>query len=146
MANCTAKGFRLPTSTEWEYAARYRGTDSTNAVLSNGIYYTKGNSASGDTKAYDVPPSSVGTYAVYNVNSGSSTAAVKNKAVNTLGLYDMSGNVVEWIFEWQTAGTYRMVRGGSWTDSAEAMQLGIISGDRPYSGNGGIGFRFVRTQ
>ncbi len=71
-------GFRLPTEAEWEWAAM-GGKD----------YKWPGT----NTK------SELGTYAWYNANSGNKTHEVKKKQPNGYGLYDMSGNVVEWCWD-----------------------------------------------
>jgi formylglycine-generating enzyme required for sulfatase activity len=73
-----ADGFRLPTEIQWEYAARGGNPESARWSLPY--------AGSGDADAV----------AVYANNSGNKTAAVKTKAPNGLGLYDMSGNVFEW--------------------------------------------------
>jgi formylglycine-generating enzyme required for sulfatase activity len=90
----SANGFRLPTEAEWEYAARSGDpTDTTNWT-----YWYAGSDTIDDV-------------AVYSVNSGNQTASVKSKAANSLGLYDMSGNVLEWCWD-VYSGTDRMIRGG----------------------------------
>ncbi len=143
--NNNAKGFRLPTIIEWEYAARYRGPDSVNAVAgSDGTYYTKGNSASGAIADCN-NASATSAVAVYGV---SSTAAVKTKTPNAFGLYDMSGNVYEWCFDWYPGyvGLHRVARGGSSGDSAIIMQLGYVSYTNPYYEYDSLGFRICRNR
>ncbi len=144
----TAKGFRLPTSNEWEFAARYRGADATNTVSGySNPYYTKGNSASGDTQAFDVVTPTLGDYAVHSANSELSTAEVKTKKANALGLYDMSGNVYEWCFDLHPD-FFRVIRGGYYDDNPFMMQIGIEDQIYFWIGrlDGKFGFRFCRTQ
>jgi len=114
--NAGSLGYRLPTESEWEYAAR-------GGNKSKGTVY-----AGGDSLAL------VGWY---DGNSGGRTRSVGEKAANELGLYDMSGNVWEWCWDWygeykkdalenpQGAenGSYRVFRGGSWDNYPEYCRV-----------------------
>lgn len=141
-ADVAAKGFRLPTSMEWELAARYQ----------NGINWTPGNHVSGDTTSYCYPSDGgtsmvFGDYAWYTVNSSSSTHAVGTAGTtghpNALGICDMSGNVFEWCFD--KYGPGRVLRGGSWPNIAEYLQLGDFFTDFPIGAYNNLGFRPVRS-
>lgn len=157
MAGCIAKGFRLPTSAEWELAARYQ----------DGTTWTPGNWASGaatwiyDPNQMPAPPDNVNpdqsatlAVAVYQSNSSvqdpTSTAVVKSKNPNALGLYDMSGNVEEWCFEWNPlapADTERIIRGGNWLSDPFDIQLGriTITTCSPGLVTASLGFRLARS-
>jgi len=167
----TKNGYRMPTSIEWEYAARYRGTDSTNTVIGYvNPFYTKGNSASGaytyhDDAADVNPKNSIvdgkdanDKVAVYNYYwngsswiwqnpSGAEEAAVKSLGLNSsnaLGLYDMSGNVCEWCFTRDADS--RVYRGGTWSGAADILPVGNSSKDKAWYGNDRIGLRLCRTE
>jgi formylglycine-generating enzyme required for sulfatase activity len=106
VANAAAEGYRLPTEPEWEIAAK------------GGRFGTEKPYAGGET---------LGEVGWYEANSGGAPCAllgdrgtwpVGQKAANELGLFDMSGNVWEWCFDWNpsSAGSMRIYRGGSWID------------------------------
>ncbi|MBP9023056.1 MAG: SUMF1/EgtB/PvdO family nonheme iron enzyme [Spirochaetes bacterium] len=163
--NSSAKGFRLPGSMEWEYAARYRGADTTNTVTGyNNPCYTKGNSISGETKTFIAFAVEVSEYAVYLANAGGTTSAVKTKKPNAIGFYDMSGNVWEWCFD-LNSGSSPVVRGGAYNlgegtmakitalspweqqwRAPDSVQVGFVSGSNPYNESHNMGFRFCRNR
>jgi formylglycine-generating enzyme required for sulfatase activity len=136
------EGYRLPTEAEWEYAAR-GGHKSTEDFLYSG------------SNVMD----EVGWYAG---NSDNKSHEVCLKAGNELGLYDMSGNVWEWCFDYYSdtyyqksqkndplnteKSNFRVMRGGSFTSSIESERISARSFfNEDYSSNN-IGFRIVRRK
>jgi formylglycine-generating enzyme required for sulfatase activity len=135
----TANGYRLPTEAEWEYAAK-----GGNGSPYNYIY-------AGSNTVDDV--------AWYETNSDGKTHEVGTKAANGLGLYDMSGNVYEWCWDWYastypgeaqtnptgaSSGTGRVLRGGSWLNPARGARSALRSYAGPQYRAINLGFRLVR--
>jgi formylglycine-generating enzyme required for sulfatase activity len=157
--NTSAKGFRLPTSDEWSISARYIGqsvpltgndldseyiTQNYNGgspTLSIGFYWTPGDYASGAVADY-THGTDTSAVSWYNINSGLAIHEVAALTPNSLGIYDMCGNVSEWV--WGNTATNRPYRGGHYNSSATDMRLGqIYTATADYSATT-ISFRFCK--
>ena len=151
----SANGYRLPTEAEWEYACR-AGTDTpfnTQTSISadeanywghypyliEDNYFSQGNL---ETKP-----------GVYR----QATVAVGSFEPNALGLYDMHGNVGEWVWDWygsyetgeqtdpRRPGTRRVYRGGGWNDFAKNLRSAYRATLPPDSASFNLGLRLVRN-
>ncbi|MCX5813895.1 MAG: SUMF1/EgtB/PvdO family nonheme iron enzyme [Proteobacteria bacterium] len=124
----TGKSYCLPTEAEWEYAARSGGKKEKYAGTSS--------------------DSDLGSYAWYTSNSGSKTHPVGQKSPNSLGLYDMSGNVWEWVSDYYdneyyknsprdnphgpASGSAKVLRGGGWNDNQRDIRASDRSSYNPW--------------
>lgn len=137
----TGKHYRLPTEAEWEYACRggnqneFCGSDQVGSVAWYGAYTNP-----------------LG-------NAGKSTHAVATLSANGFGLYDMSGNVWEWVEDnyhanyngappdgsaWMGETSRHTLRGGGWNSKAQEVRAAQRGRVEP-SGRGNVGFRVVRV-
>ncbi len=134
-SNFDANGYRLPTEAEWEYAAK--------GGINKDSYTYSGSNTAGDISWYWD-------------NSGSETHPVGGKSPNSLGLYDMSGNVWEWCWDWldyyntslvdpkgPDSGINRVLRGGSWYFITDFLRCAYRSGINPSNTFNDLGFRVV---
>jgi formylglycine-generating enzyme required for sulfatase activity len=145
--------YRLPTEAEWEYAAR-AGTQTR---------YSYGDDARdlGDHAWYDKNStrSEAGTVYYHNKLIQASPHPVGQKKPNAFGLYDMHGNVREWVSDWYgdyrpgreqnpagpSSGASRVHRGGTWDDGAGQCRSANRLSSHPLGADGDRGFRLLKT-
>jgi formylglycine-generating enzyme required for sulfatase activity len=136
----TGKRYRLPSEAEWEYAARGGGKEEKWA----------GTSAEEE----------LGAYAWYKRNSNRKTHPVGEKKPNRLGLYDMSGNVWEWVADWKNDGYAgapddgsawesgdsgpRVIRGGYYDLNPVALRSAYRSSSHRTNRDSHTGFRLAQ--
>jgi len=151
-AGLTCTGYRLPTESEWEYAARAGTTTSTyNGDIDE------------DHLVWEVPNVILDPIAWYNGNADGTTHAVNGKLANAWCLHDMLGNVGEWVLDeygnYPTGpvtdplnmtsidppNSYRLVRGGSWNGNAQFNRAASRNFQDPSYRNCFFGFRIART-
>ena len=138
LSQLTGKNYRLPTEAEWEYAAR------------------GGNQSLGFTYAGS---NDINAVAWYNSNSVNTTHPVGTKAPNELGIYDMSGNVSEWVNDrysetyysispstnppGPSTGTQRVLRGGYFEDVVSHCRSAYRSGINTFGNYNYFGLRIA---
>jgi formylglycine-generating enzyme required for sulfatase activity len=129
--------YRLPTEAEWEYACR---------------------AGSETAYSFGAEVDKLGKYAWYSDSSGGETKPVGKKLPNAWGLYDMHGNVWEWVQDWYgdypsnsvadpkgpDRGESRVLRGGSWLNYARLTRSASRYGYGPDVRLNLIGFRVAR--
>lgn len=143
--NRTANGYRLPTEAEWEYAARGGPAAIADAPLQKVPF-------AGSLVADEV--------AWFNANSGKMTREVGKKAANELGLFDMSGNVWEWCWDWYapypaeavadpegpaSGSNLRVMRGGAWFTPQMLLRATYRYWNAPTFRVNSLGFRLARN-
>jgi len=145
--NLAANGYRLPSELEWEFAASggslsqsqpFSGSD---APLEAGWHFNN----SGDEII-----EGFWHWPTLEANNGR-THPVGSKAPNELGLYDMSGNVREWVWDWfgeslnPESGQGRSVRGGGWVGGEDTMRIDFRDMLEPHFQFEDLGFRIARN-
>ena len=136
LSKMTGIKFRLPTEAEWEYAAR-GGNKSKGYKYSGGYLLTQ--------------------IAWYNENSGGTSHEVGEKVPNELGIYDMSGNIWEWVQDWKgdftedeqtnpigpKEGDEKVCRGGGWNREHDRCRVSYRGDDLPDLRYRSLGLRVV---
>ncbi|WP_444943497.1 SUMF1/EgtB/PvdO family nonheme iron enzyme [Microbulbifer sp. ZKSA006] len=151
-----ANGYRLPTEAEWAWAARYDQGSMKKFPWGDELPIASNSGNYADTTATKLIAAVLRTYS----DRYAATAPVASYTPNTLGLYDLGGNVSEWIHDLYTIGTglssrveenplgpqdgdFHVIRGSSWRHSG-LTELRLSYRDYGESARNDIGFRLAR--
>jgi formylglycine-generating enzyme required for sulfatase activity len=143
------KGYRLPTEAEWEYAAREKGEKKR---FGNGKDIARSSEINFDATQTNFPFLKKGIFR-------KKTTPVGSFKPNSLGLYDMSGNVWEWCCDYmggyekeeksnpiRTIGSERVARGGRWSSFSLELRVNARFSWVPANRCNNIGFRIARSK
>jgi formylglycine-generating enzyme required for sulfatase activity len=140
--------YRLPTEAEWEYSAR-------------------GGKETQTAYAFGDDPKDLEEYAWFYPKTGLTHRVAAKRSTKSFGedLYDIHGNVWEWVSDWHDdnygltedqlrktvedpkgplSGSYRVIRGGSWDDDPRRLRSALRGGNSPVHRRPSVGFRLLR--
>ncbi len=147
--NWSASGYRLATEAEYQYAAGYI----------DGSSWTPYNYASGDSSPAASSPT-IGNFCWDINNSGGNSQPVGLKSPDALDIYDMSGDVMEWCWDWYAAypsgsqpdyrgpstGTQRTARSRTYNNDPSLLTISVRANEPPYLSSYSIGMRLVKGE
>ena len=149
---CKHYGMRLPTEAEWEYMAKANDKNYTfpwgytfNPYASNNKYLTQ--------------PDLTSLRVYFTLTGG--PMPVGHFSPNPMGIYDLGGNVAEWVYDWYSptyynyspnynpkgpsSGMYKVIRGGSWIEDIQYLRSSYRGYAVPYEYFINVGFRCVKS-